>query len=230
MKYKALLTDIEGTTTSIHFVHDELFPLAKKELPEFLHRHSEQVIPQLENLREKIAHDTRRDLASVTTDDVIELLLAYIEQDKKDTDLKVIQGKIWRHAYESGKVKGHLYAEVLGTLQKLHTRSIVLSVYSSGSVEAQQLLFQYSTAGDLSSLFSHYFDTRIGAKREKESYERIARFMEIDPHDILFLSDVEAELDAAAEAGFQVLQVIRPGTEPSERHRHIATFEELNYS
>ncbi len=230
MKYKALLTDIEGTTTSIHFVHDELFPLAKRELPDFLHRHSEQVIPQLENLREKIARDTKRAIESVHTDDVIALLLSYIAQDKKDTDLKVIQGKIWRHAYESEKVKGHLYEEVPGALKKLHARSIILAVYSSGSVEAQQLLFKYSTAGDLSSLFSHYFDTKIGMKKEKESYERIARFMEIEPHDILFLSDVEAELDAAAEAGFQALQVIRPGTEPSERHRHIATFEELNYS
>lgn len=202
---KAIVTDIEGTTTSISFVSDVLFPYARQRIRDFVTAHSEnaEVGKLLDDARAEIAQPD----ASVA--DVATALEQWIDEDKKITPLKALQGLIWRTGYEDGSLKGHLYPEVEGILRSWHAQGVALYVYSSGSVAAQKLLFGFSEAGDLTSLFSGYFDTNIGGKREADSYQRIAAELGFQPEEILFLSDITAELDAAEQAGLLTVALDR---------------------
>jgi enolase-phosphatase E1 len=146
---------------------------------------------------------------NIRDEDAIAALLRWIREDRKHTALKQLQGMLWKSGYETGAYQAHVYPDVPPALALWREQGIELGVYSSGSVQAQKLLFRYSTAGDLTPCFSHYFDTRIGGKRDADSYARIAHTLKIQPLDILFLSDIAEELDAAAQAGFQVIQVVR---------------------
>ncbi len=201
----AVLTDIEGTTTSISFVHDTLFPYARSHVKEYLLLHQEEpAVLELIGEVARIAGDEKMDLSQVT-----DILLSWMREDRKITVLKTLQGMMWKEGYERGDFQGHVYLDAWEGLQRWHERGLSLYVYSSGSEAAQRLLFSHSTYGDMTALFSGYFDTKIGGKRESSSYSRIAEQLGLPPHRILFLSDVIEELDAAATVGMQTCLIAR---------------------
>jgi enolase-phosphatase E1 len=211
---RAVLTDIEGTTTPISFVHDALFPYARANMAAFLQAHEADpaVAAELDAIRRAAPGRAP-----------VDVLLDWMDRDAKETPLKTLQGLIWRQGYEDGKLRGVLYPDVPPCLRRWHAAGLGLFVYSSGSVAAQRLLFGYSDAGDLAGLFSGFFDTRMGAKRDAASYRAIAAQIEVPPGAILFLSDVEAELDAAVAAGLSVCQLVRAGDGTVASARHPAT-------
>jgi enolase-phosphatase E1 len=220
-----ILTDIEGTTSSIDFVKDVLFPYARERLPAFVVTHADDSDVQ------HWLHEAAKEagLVSATQQEIIELLQSWIDADRKSTALKALQGMIWRDGYAGGEYRAHVYPEVPARLRAWHAAGLRLYVYSSGSVPAQKLFFAHTEAGDLCPLFSGYFDTETGPKREAASYRRIAEAIGLPPGEILFLSDIEAELDAAAAAGMQTTLLARPpATCPAAtRHRCVAGFDAI---
>jgi enolase-phosphatase E1 len=222
-----ILMDIEGTTTSIAFVKEVLFPYASTHLPAFIkeNRAEEQVKQELVAVKATVLEESG---ATLTDEEAIQQLLQWIEEDRKHTALKSLQGYLWKRGYEDGDYQGHIYDDVLPILQKWHTAGLQLGIYSSGSVAAQKLLFGYSDKGDLTPLLSVYFDTKIGHKREVQSYHNIQSSLGITAQAILFLSDVEQELDAAKSAGFHTIQLVRPGTAPSAKHTTTKDFNEVD--
>ncbi|MBB6248732.1 acireductone synthase [Rhodanobacter sp. A1T4] len=215
---RAIVTDIEGTTSSISFVRDVLFPYARQRLPAFVETHGDK--PDVLHWLHEAAKEAG--LVEASRQEIIELLLQWIDEDRKSTALKALQGMIWKDGYESGDYRSHMYPEVAARLRQWHASGVLLYVYSSGSVPAQQLLFGYSEAGDLTPLFSGYFDTQTGAKREVDSYRRIAETIDASPEQILFLSDIVEELDAAKTAGFHTAWLIREPLEWPDAPRHAA--------
>ena len=203
---KAILTDIEGTTSSISFVKDTLFPYARKHVPAFVVTHTDN--PDVQHWLHEAAKEAG--LISATQEEVIALLQRWIDEDRKSTALKALQGMIWEEGYRSGEYAAHVYDDAVPALRRWKEAGRDLYVYSSGSVPAQKLLFGFSTAGDVTDLFSGYFDTEIGAKRSSESYARIAEKIGVPASDILFLSDILEELDAARSAGMQTTLLARP--------------------
>jgi enolase-phosphatase E1 len=203
---RAIVTDIEGTTSSISFVKDVLFPYARKRLPAFIVTHADK--PEVQHW----LHDAAKqaDLISASQQEIIELLQRWIDEDRKATPLKALQGMIWKEGYVNGEFRAHVYTDVAPKLNEWKKQGVDLYVYSSGSVAAQKLLFSHSEAGDLTPLFSGYFDTETGPKRETESYRRIIAAIGRPAADILFLSDVVEELDAAQRAGMQTILLTRP--------------------
>jgi len=223
MTIKAIVTDIEGTTSSIEFVHDVLFPYASRELPNFVHECHEH--PVISKLLDDVRHEA--DEADASLDRVIEILQSWIDTDRKVTSLKELQGHVWRRGYECGDYTGHVYDDAADRLRRWSKQGVGLYVYSSGSVEAQKLLFGFSDVGDLRPIFSGYFDTRIGHKREVESYAAIVESIGSSAHDILFLSDIAEELDAAAEAGMQTVQLVRQDDVVVGSHTIATSFDEI---
>ena len=222
---RAIVTDIEGTTSSIDFVKDVLFPYARERLPAFVVTHADR--PEVQHWLHEAARDAG--LVSASQQEIIDLLIRWIDEDRKATPLKALQGLLWEEGYTGGEFKGHVYPEVAENLQKWKKQGIHLYVYSSGSVAAQKLLFGHSEAGDLTPLFSGYFDTEIGGKRDADSYRRIAEAIKVPPGQILFLSDITAELDAAAAAGFQTTQLVRsPGGQAQSSHEQVADFNQIS--
>lgn len=221
---KYILCDIEGTTTSIAFVHEVLFPYALAQIGDFVRTHAGEpaTASAIADVRETL--EMEKGMTESGIEQVVEALEEWIRADRKHTALKEIQGLMWRNGYESGNFTGHVYPDVPGCFEAWKGLGIAIGIYSSGSVEAQKLLFRYSDVGDLCGYFSHHFDTRTGHKREVESYRKIAEVIGLQAGEILFLSDVEAELDAAQAAGMQVLQLLRPGAQPSERHAGVSDF------
>lgn len=202
---RAIVTDIEGTTTRISFVTDVLFPFARQHLAAFVRDHGTE--PEV-----KAELDATRDLAErpgASDEEVIEILQDWIDEDRKATPLKTLQGLIWVQGYESGELLGHVYRDAVENLKRWHTAGRKLYVYSSGSVAAQKLLFSHSEAGDLTPLFSGYFDTKIGMKREAASYRHIVEEIGLPADQILFLSDIALELVAARTAGMQTVGLLR---------------------
>ncbi|MDB6162627.1 MAG: mtnC [Xanthomonadaceae bacterium] len=224
-----ILTDIEGTTSSIAFVKDVLFPYARRELPRFVREHGDE--PAVRQWLDSVATEN----GGICSDDVIvETLQGWIDQDRKHTALKALQGMLWRDGYVRGDFRGHIYPDAAEALQRWHREGRRLAVFSSGSVDAQQLLFGHSEAGDLTPLFSAFFDTRIGHKREPGSYRGIAEALQDDPGDVVFLSDVVEELDAARDAGLRTILLDRPRDYPHPRtgaaangHARATTFGEI---
>ena len=223
---KFILMDIEGTTTSIDFVHQTLFPYASRHLEEFIRKNAQEahVAAELNSVRQTVREEEGRQLDQ---QGCIQQLLAWIDADRKHTALKTLQGYLWKEGYETGQYRGHLYDDVLPAWRKWKSSGIDLGIYSSGSVEAQKLLFGYSEAGNLQSFLSAYFDTKIGHKREVDSYHNIRKALNIPADGILFLSDVEAELDAAGAAGYRTIQLLRPGIQPGVRHEKVREFGEI---
>ncbi|AFC86152.1 acireductone synthase [Frateuria aurantia] len=220
---RAVLTDIEGTTSSIDFVKDVLFPYARQHLPAYVANHGQD--PEVRQWLSQAAADGGLP-ATASDGEIAGMLQTWIDEDRKATPLKALQGLIWAQGYRDGAYRAHLYPEVPARLRQWKQAGLDLYVYSSGSVPAQQLFFGYSEAGDLSGLFSGYFDTEIGPKREVGSYLRIAEAIQRPPAEILFLSDVTAELDAAREAGMQTAWLVRDKVEglpvsSHEAHRHF---------
>jgi enolase-phosphatase E1 len=218
---EAVLIDIEGTVTPISAVREVLFPYARARLEAFVAAHADEpaVAEALAQTRE-LEPDA----------DPVASLLRWSDLDEKVTPLKTIQGLIWREGYAAGDLVAQFYPDAPESLSFWKREGLPLYVYSSGSEEAQRGIFGHTQAGDLTGLFSGFFDTRIGPKREVSSYAAIRAEIGLPAGLILFLSDIEAELDAALAAGFRTCQIVRDedGTVPSTRHPTAATLHEVS--
>jgi enolase-phosphatase E1 len=214
----AVLTDVEGTTSAIAFVKEVLFPFAERSLDSFLD--AKDGDPEVAECLSAVRQ------AAEPGEEPRAALRRWMAADSKIGPLKTLQGMIWQAGYASGEITGHLWPDVAPCLRAWARAGIALNVYSSGSVAAQKLIFGHSVAGDLTGLFSGFFDTAIGGKRETASYAAIAERLHRPPGEILFLSDVAEELDAAKGAGYATCQLVRPedGTVASGRHLQAADF------
>lgn len=156
------------------------------------------------------------------------MLNQWIHEDRKETSLKALQGMLWEQGYQQGAFRGHIYEDAAEYLQRWHDRGLRLFVYSSGSVKAQKLIFGFSEAGDLTPFFSGYFDTRVGGKKEPESYRNILDELGVEPQTVLFLSDVEAELEAAESVGMRTYWLVREGELPETDRPVARDFSEVD--
>jgi len=237
---RGLLLDIEGTTTPISFVHEVLFPYARAHVKSYLTAHldSPETIASLVQLRKEHAFDTERVLEppllfTDTTAAEIDSIVAYVEwlidRDRKSTGLKALQGEIWKEGYLDGTLQAPLFADVLPALERWRRAGLIIAIFSSGSVLAQKLLFAHTQAGDVTKFIESYFDTTTGPKAAIESYQLIGAGLGVKVDEMLFISDVAAELDAARDAGFHTLLCVRPGNSPQPGHDHriIASFDEV---
>lgn len=220
---KAIVTDIEGTTSSLSFVKDVLFPYAREHIGEYVRQHANE-----ENIA-AILNDVCKEAGKeLDTEAIIAQLEQWIDEDKKITPLKNLQGLLWEAGYKNGDFNGHIYADAYKQLTAWQQHGLKLYVYSSGSVYAQKLLFGHTEYGDLNNLFSGYFDTNVGAKIETASYLQIAKELRLAPGDVLFLSDIQAELDAASSAGMQTIWLVRDVTvDKNATHRQVSNFTEI---
>lgn len=225
-KPRFILTDIEGTTTPKSFVYDVLFPYFSEHLSEvFQLKGFAAADHAFEQIQATIQEEQQRNASS---SEVLDTLKDWVKSDRKHPGLKALQGLVWNQGYVDGTLKGIVYDDVPPALDLWEHDGIGLGVYSSGSVNAQKLLFGYSNYGDLCPFFSAYFDTAIGHKREIMSYESIASKLGLPPKDILFLSDIKEELDAAEQAGMKTIQLVRDETtDPAENHPRVTAFNEI---
>ena len=224
-----ILTDIEGTAGGISFVREVLFPYARRELPRFVRERGQE--PEVRRWLDQVAteHGAMCDDAMV-----VEVLQGWIDEDRKHTALKALQGMIWTDGYRRADFTAHVYPDAVEALRGWHAAGHRLAVYSSGSVPAQKMFFGHSDAGDMLPLFEAFFDTEVGGKRESASYTRIATELGTAPGAVLFLSDVVAELDAAREAGMRTLLVDRLEDYPEPRrgeacngHERVESFQAI---
>lgn len=238
---KCILLDIEGTTTPIDFVYKTLFPFARERVEGYLSHNwqSPEVQNDVAQLRVEHADDIAQGLnppalEADSSSEMIEMAVGYIhwlmDRDRKSTPLKSIQGRIWRDGYLAGELLSQVFDDVGPAFERWRRQNKLICIYSSGSALAQKLLFGHTAAGDLTSYISRYFDTTIGHKREADSYRRIADEMRLDAGELIFISDVIAELDAAKEAGMMTVLAVRPGNkliEPPFSHPAALSFEAL---
>ena len=234
-----VLLDIEGTTSSIDFVHQTMFPFARQRVASFVraHRGSETLDHCIELLANDLGHASVASWldgdAATNEQTIIDAVTKMIDQDIKATGLKQMQGIIWKDGFHSGELVAHLYEDAAPAMKCWKAAGLDLRVYSSGSIAAQKLFFGHSVAGDLLHLFSAHYDTTTGPKKESESYRKIVADIDCDPNRIVFISDVPAELDAAKEAGLQTVLSLRPGNAPvADQHAYLAieSFESLSIS
>ena len=224
-----ILTDIEGTTSSISFVKDVLFPYARAALPDFVRTHGDA--PEVRHWLDMVAVEN----GGLCQDGmIVETLQGWIDQDRKHTALKALQGLVWEAGYADGDFTAPLYPDVAPALRDWHAAGHRLAVYSSGSVPAQKLLFAHTDSGDLTALFAAYFDTEVGGKRDAGSYRAIGERLGSDAGDILFLSDVVEELDAARQAGMRTVLLDRREDYPQPRignatngHPRVESFADI---
>ncbi|MDQ3229226.1 MAG: acireductone synthase [Pseudomonadota bacterium] len=225
-----ILTDIEGTTSSISFVKDVLFPYARAALPAFVREHGDE--PGVRRWLDMVATEQ----GGICSDDVIvETLQGWIDEDRKHTALKALQGMIWADGYHDADFTAHIYPDAAEMLQRWHDAGHTLAVYSSGSVAAQKLFFSHTDAGDLTPLVSAFFDTEFGHKRDADSYRAIAANLSHAPDEIVFLSDVVEELDAARDAGMRTVLIDRVEDYPQPRtgnaeqgHARVESFTDID--
>ncbi len=196
---KAVVMDIEGTTSSIRFVHEVLFPYARVHMDAFVRQNADEPV-----VKKQLAALSMALGRPLSIDEAIAQLIEWIDHDKKITPLKVLQGMIWQQGYENGDYQGHLYKDAYERINEWFDAGIMLYIYSSGSVKAQQLLFAHTEFGDLRPLFKGYFDTQVGGKCEQASYQKIVDAINLPAGEVLFLSDSKAELDAASAVGINI--------------------------
>lgn len=240
---RGVLLDIEGTTSSISFVHDVMFPYVRKHLAEYLDQHWASA--ELDKVRDQLAKDDgaeswqawlRRQGASEAEGRRLaeQQVLKLMDSDVKATGLKTLQGLIWDSGFRSGALRSHVYDDVLPAIRKWREQGIDVRIYSSGSIAAQKLFFGHVDGhGNCLQLFSGHYDTTIGSKREAASYSRIADDWGLAPGEIVFISDLAAELEAASAAGLKAVASIRPGNAPlpeSAPWPRIGSFAELQLS
>jgi enolase-phosphatase E1 len=221
---RGILLDIEGTTTPIKFVYDVLFPFARRRVAAYV------VDADLSDLRREYEEDKASGVNPPGwSTDPVPYIHWLMDQDRKSTALKRIQGEIWREGYRDGELHGVVFADVPPALQRWHNKGIDIRIFSSGSILAQRLLFSTIVAGDLTKFLNGFFDTTTGPKNDPASYRQIASAIDLSPPDILFLSDVTRELDAAQSAGMQTLLCVRPGNHAQPPHAHgvITTFADV---
>lgn len=220
---KVIVTDIEGTTSSLSFVKDVLFPYARQHLADFVRQHQHE--PSVNALL-----DDARQLSAPHADieQLIAQLIDWIDSDQKITPLKALQGLIWEDGYRQGAFQGHVYADAVECLRNWKAQGYELYIYSSGSVHAQKLLFAHTEYGDLTPLFSGYFDTHIGGKRDAASYQAIVEHIGQPAEAMVFLSDIKEELDAALSAGLHTYWLTREhAPDPQATHRQVAHFSDI---
>ncbi|MGB0455172.1 MAG: acireductone synthase [Bacteriovoracaceae bacterium] len=222
------LFDIEGTTTSVDFVYEVLFPYAKDNLEVYWKENYSQLGDVIELVRETVLSEKLEENYS-DPKEYFSLLEKWIDQDRKHTGLKLLQGKMWKLGYESGELEAHFFEDFPPFLEKLKSRDKKIGIYSSGSVQAQKLIFQYSEFGDLSSYIGHNFDTQVGAKGDVSSYQTIISEIQCLPERVIFFSDVIMELDAASSSGMRAIHSLR-GKDSSrhERYTCFQSFDELH--
>jgi enolase-phosphatase E1 len=236
---RGLLLDIEGTITPIAFVYDVLFPFARARVKDYLLRHlaSDEMRLDVARLREEHAKDVVDGLSPppITASSELESIVGYvnwlIDRDRKSTGLKSLQGKIWEEGYRSGALKSEVFPDVPVALERWRRSGLKVAIFSSGSVLAQKLLFAHTTAGQLTQLIGAYFDTTTGPKTAAQSYRRISAELQLNPTQLLFISDVTAELEAATDAGVQSALCIRPGNASQPKlndQRIIRSFDEVS--
>lgn len=219
---KAIITDIEGTTSSLSFVKEVLFPYARAHVADFVRTHADELA--VKALLDEVSQIVGQPL---DTEQTIAQLIEWIDTDKKITPLKSLQGLIWEAGYQQGDFNGHIYSDAADNLKKWHDQGLALYVYSSGSVYAQKLLFAHTEFGDLTPLFSGYFDTHIGGKQQAESYQHIAEAIGLPADQLLFLSDISEELNAAKTAGFTTIQLTRDGCLENQTHPQVSSFDDI---
>jgi len=244
---RCVLLDIEGTTTPIAFVHEVLFSYARSQVRSFLTEHfgSAELLNDLQQLREEHASDVKQNLQPPALGDIsvdvdgprgaeVDSLSEYvgwlIDRDRKSKGLKSLQGKIWKQGYVDGTLRAEIFADVAPAFERWRQAGLQISIFSSGSTLAQKLLFAHTEAGDLTGFIENYFDTTVGSKTDLASYRRIASALNLPTKNVLFISDVVPELDAAGAAGMQTLLCVRPGNHPQalpERYRKIRAFDEI---
>lgn len=217
---KAVLTDIEGTVSDISFVKDVLFPYSYERIDDFVEKHWKE-IGDIRKATEKIVGK------ELTKEEFVKIMKEWIKKDEKITPLKELQGIIWEEGFKEGKLVSHIYEDALRKLKEWKKKGLPVYIYSSGSVKAQRLFFGHTTYGDLNYLFAGNFDTKIGNKKNPESYKRIAESLNLSPSDILFLSDSKEEIEAAYKSGMNVIMVVRNGKIESS-FRTIKSFDELD--
>jgi enolase-phosphatase E1 len=220
------LTDVEGTTTAVSFVYDVLFPFFRQHFPDFARENEHDPVfrAQLETTAQvALAHTGEL----VPTEQAVEILLDWAAKDLKEPTLKSIQGAVWRRGYESGALKGHVYPDIPPALMRCRQAGIPVGIYSSGSVEAQKMLFGSTEYGNLLPFIDHHFDTAVGPKKQPEAYHKIAEQLRVPAVQICFISDVPAELDAARLSGMQTLQMVRPGTLTQGQHPSATDFNHI---
>lgn len=217
---RAALLDIEGTIADIGFVRNTLFPYARAALPQFIARHGDEAAVA----SELAATAAAAGLEPQDREAILGQLLDWLDRDIKATPLKALQGMIWENGYRSGAFKAHLYPDAHEWIERKHAEGLPLYIYSSGSVQAQQLYFAHNEFGDLRSRFQGCFDTTIGSKKDSDSYTRIAARIGLNAQQIVFFSDIADELEAAQAAAMQVVQLVRPGTTPDPRFSQQADF------
>jgi enolase-phosphatase E1 len=223
------LLDIEGTVGPVDFVHQTLFPYARRRIPAFLAR------PFDAGLRaaiESLSIERQREAETGAPDGDAAYLLWLMDRDRKSGPLKTIQGRIWQEGYESGDLVSELFPDVLSAFRRWTLAGQTIAIFSSGSILAQRLFFRYTRLGDLTPFIHAYFDTLTGPKRDPQSYRAIAVQLDASPNEIQFLSDTVEELDAAARTGIHTVLTIRPGNResPSEKpaaHTVIRNFDEI---
>ena len=223
-----ILLDIEGTTTPIAFVHDVLFTYARQHVRDYLVQHASELHDDIAQLRDEHAREVEAPPLTHDLDSIATYVHWLIDRDRKSTGLKSLQGKIWKEGYVNGTLKSQVFDDVRPAFERW--TGIQICIFSSGSVLAQQLLFAHTDHGDLTSFISDYFDTNVGPKGDPESYRKIANKMNLQPNEILFISDVVAELEAATAAGMQTRLSIRPGNQPQpdpDRFQIIHSLNEL---
>ncbi|CAD6991295.1 unnamed protein product [Ceratitis capitata] len=231
---KLILTDIEGTTTSISFVKEVLFPYAKVHSKAYLEEtwdsdETQHIVRDIKSCLPQYKEFFRvgNEEPNVSAGVIASFVNFLIDKDLKVGPLKNLQGLVWEKGYMSGKIKGHIYADVLPAFKRWHEAGIPIAIYSSGSVKAQKLLFGQTIYGDLLPYISGHYDTAVGHKQQKQSYENIAKDLNLPSEDVLFLTDVVKEAEAAREAGMQVVLLARPGNAPLTDDDKIAfTFVE----
>jgi enolase-phosphatase E1 len=236
----AVLLDIEGTTTPIAFVHDVLFPFARARLDAWLT--AAAGTPDFMAIAAQLDAEYRVDRASgAPVPDwpadagagPVASIAAYaswlMDRDRKSPGLKRLQGLIWEEGYQAGTLRGEVFPDVSRALQRWRAQGIDVAIYSSGSALAQRRLFESTPDGDLTSHLCGFFDTSVGAKRDPASYRRVAEALNRPPRHILFISDVQAELEAAEAAGLQAVLSVRPGNAPVARASFVAirSFDEV---
>ncbi|MCS7085526.1 MAG: acireductone synthase [Bacteroidia bacterium] len=213
-----VLTDIEGTTSPIHFVKNVLFPYAKERMYDFLVEHRGE--PEVARCVDEVH-------AGAPLEVVVDILHRWTDEDVKAPPLKKLQGLIWAQGYESGALVTPLYPDVPPALERWSAEGKRVGVYSSGSVQAQKMFYRYTEYGDLSHRFSHFFDTEVGHKRQTDSYRRILQALSLPPDKVMFLSDVPEELMAAQAVGIKVGHIVRDGVQPSPLFRPIYSFASI---
>ena len=223
MTLQYILMDIEGTVSPIPFVHKVLFPYSRRRLKDYVDTHADNPTVQscLDATRATALSEDQQILSDVAA---VDRLLHWIDTDRKHPALKTLQGLIWREGYEGGEFISEIYADVYPVLAAWQERGLELGIYSSGSVQAQILLFKYTDRGDMTPFFSHFFDTAVGGKRDPKAYTNILAKIAKPAASVLFLSDIAAELEAAQVVGIQAIQLVRPGTSATASQRLATDF------